>query len=61
MTKQYEYYRKTKYEIACPTCEGSGKIYERRLNDRDEEEEEIEELRRLHPNLEHLHEKSVTE
>jgi uncharacterized Zn finger protein (UPF0148 family) len=46
--------------MECPTC-GEGKIYERRENNRDEEEEEIEELRRLHPNLEHLHEKSVTE
>ena len=31
-------------KIECPTCQGSGKIYERRVNNRDEEEvEEIEE------------------
>ena len=28
-------------KIECPTCQGEGKIYERRVNNRDEEEEEV--------------------
>ena len=28
-------------KIKCPTCEGEGKIYERRVNNRNEEEEEV--------------------
>ena len=28
-------------KIECPTCEGEGKIYDRRVDNRDEEEEEV--------------------